>query len=159
MSISSFGLVNLQSKLQTTQADISGNTITASTAITQFLSNPSSQEAWNKMDILIRTFITTDASSNPGLRVLITLSDGRVAYDTSKTAGGTNTFARYQAGTINDNHNTRVAILTALLGNSGNGNEDKYSSTTGQPEAYNAIRMGLSTPNSLGCSRVSVLNQ
>ena len=152
----SFSLVNLQSKLQTTEADVSGNTISVSTALTDFLNNPSSQLYWNIMNVLITAFMTANTSSIPGLRVLITLSDGRVAYDTSK--GANNTFANYQAGTINENHNTRIAILTALLGNSGNGNEDKFSTSTGQPESYNAIRMGLSTTNSLGCSRVSFNN-
>ena len=156
----SFSLVNLQSKLQTTTdpivVDSSGNTITASTAITDFLSNPSSEDYWDTMGTLIQTFITANASSIPGLRVLITLSDGRVAYDTSK--GTNNTYANYTSNTIGENHNTRIAIITALLGNSGNGNEDKFSTTTGQPESYNAIRMGLSTTNSLGCSRVSFYN-
>jgi hypothetical protein len=154
----SFSLVNLQSMLQTTTdptvLDNSGNRITASTAITTFLYNPNSEDYWDIMSTLIQAFITANASSIPGLRVLITLSDGKVAYDTGKT----NTFQRYQNGTINENHNTRVAILTALLGNSGNGNEEKFSTSTGIPEAYNAIRMGLSTTNSLGCSRVSLNN-
>ena len=154
----SFSLVNLQSMLQTTTSasvvDSSGNRITASAAITTFLSNPSSDVYWTKMGTLIQAFITENASSIRGLRVLITLSDGKVAYDTSKT----NTFTKYQDGTINENHNTRIAIITALLGNSGNGNEDKFSTSTGIPEAYNAIRMGLSTTNSLGCSRVSFYN-
>ena len=149
----SAGLTQLQTTLQSTQITISGVVRVANTIITDFLNNPSSETAWNNMNTVIQSFMTTYSPLLAGLRVLVTLSDGRVAYDTSK--GANNTFANYQANTINENHNTRVAIMVALLGNSGVGNETKFSTSTGIKEAYNAIRMGLSTPEPLGCTRVS----
>ena len=147
------GLADLQNRLQSTQVTISGVQRIGSSLITQFLSNPSNESDWNNMNTVIQQFLTTFSSQITGLRVLITLTDGRVAYDSSK--GANNTFARYQAGTINENHNTRVAIMVALLGTSGVGNETKFSTSTGLDEAYNAQRMGLSTPNALGVTRVS----
>jgi hypothetical protein len=45
--------------------------------------------------------------------------------------------------------------MTALLSKIGSGYEIKYSSSTGRKEAYNAIRMGVSADDALGCCRVS----
>jgi hypothetical protein len=147
-------LSDLQARLQVTQVSINNVQKSGSSLISTFLSTPNSEAAWNNMNTVIQTFLARDSSLYPSLRVLITISDGRVAYDSSK--GANNTFARYQSGLINENHNTRVAIMVALLGNSGVGNEDKFSTSTGINESYNALRMGLSTSNALGCSRVSV---
>jgi hypothetical protein len=47
-----------------------------------------------------------------GSRIVITLPDGTVVVDTSKN---NNTYANFQAKAINENHNTRVAILDAQL--------------------------------------------
>jgi hypothetical protein len=147
-------LADLQARLQTTQVSISGSQKSGSYLISAFLTEPSSEDAWDNMVTVIQSFLNSNSSVYPGLRVLITLSDGRVAYDSSK--GDNNTYSKFQGGTINENHNTRVAIMVALLGNSGVGNEDKFSTSTSGNESYNAARMGLSTSNALGCSRVSI---
>lgn len=147
--ISSIGLVELQATLQRTQT----STLLASTAITNFLNNPNSSQDWDNMNTIIQVFMTENSRLLAGLRVLVTLSDGRVAYDTNAS---NNTYLAYQNNAIGENHNSRVSIMTALLGSSGTGNELKYSTSTGTLQGYNAVRMGLSTSDALGCTRVSV---
>lgn len=148
-------LSTLHAELRSVIIDVNGTSRVADTLITQFLTTPNQESAWNNMNTVIQAFLSnTRYAGLSGLRVLITLSDGVVAYDSSK--GANNTYANYRSNTINENHNSRVAIMTALLGNSGNGYETKYSTSTGVLQAYNAIRIGYSTSESLGCSRISV---
>ena len=75
---------------------------TGSILITRFLANPNIESDWNYMDSVIKEFLRLYQPSIPGLRVLIALAGGEVAYDSSK--GELNTFANYRTGTINDNH-------------------------------------------------------
>jgi hypothetical protein len=89
-----------------------------------------------------------------GLRVMVTLADGNVAYDTAKS----NSFSNFLAKSINENHNSRVSIMSALLGNLGMRYEVKYSTTDSYKEAYHDQRMGPSSHNTLGCIRVSVIS-
>jgi len=63
----------------------------------------------------------------PTARVLYMEPDGTVILDTSK--GALNTFANYKAKIINENHNTRVSIISAQLFTSGVGAEIRFSST------------------------------
>ncbi len=72
-------------------------------------------------------------------RVVVTLPDGTVVLDTEKT---NNSYANYQAKEINENHNSRVAILDSQLYPCGVGVETKLSSTTGASETYVARRLG-----------------
>lgn len=85
-------------------------------------------------------------------RVVVTLPDGTVVVDTSK--GATNTFANFEAKAINENHNTRVAILDAQIYDCGVGLETKTSSSTGAVEVYLAKRLGAYL-NSAGTVRLS----
>ncbi|MEI2656079.1 MAG: hypothetical protein V9G16_02625 [Nitrosomonas sp.] len=62
-------------------------------------------------------------------RVIVTLPDGTVVVDTSK--GANNTYANFIDKAINENHNTRVAILDAQIYDCGVGLETKTSSSTG----------------------------
>jgi hypothetical protein len=92
------------------------------------------------------------AASTANGRVVITLPDGTVVVDTSK--GANNTFANFQAKTINENHNSRVAILDAQLFECGIGVETKRSSTTGAIEDGVARRLGVYL-NNAGTARMS----
>jgi len=85
-------------------------------------------------------------------RVVITLPDGTVVVDTSK--GATNTFANFDAKKINENHNSRVAILDAQIYDCGVGLETKTSSSTGSKEVYVAKRLG-NYLDSVGTVRLS----
>ncbi len=73
-------------------------------------------------------------------RVVVTLPDGTVVVDTSK--GAANTYQNFQDKVINENHNTRVAILDAQIYDCGVGLETKTSSSTGVVEVYLAKRLG-----------------
>ena len=147
------GLADLQNKLQTTPLEVEETSNIGSSLITQMLSNPNSESDWNNMDTVITKFKQNYTPILTGLRVLVTLTDGTVAYDTAK--GTNNTFTNFQSNTLGENHNSRVSIMIANLGKDGVGNETKYSTTTGVNQAYNAVRMGLATTDALGCVRVS----
>jgi len=90
----------------------------------------------------------------PECRVLVTISDGTVGLDTSKS---NNTYANYKAKTINENHNTRAAIMQSLLSNNGKGLEKKISSSNRRFEAYLSTRYGPTTERAYGVVRVSLV--
>ena len=92
-------------------------------------------------------------------RLLIALPDGTVVIDTAKDDGGApgqNSFANFQSKSINENHNTRNAIMSAQQYPCGIGAETKVSTSTGQHEIYAAIRLG-SHLSSSGTARLSVV--
>jgi hypothetical protein len=101
----------------------------------------------------IQVWLGANASNNSNLRVVLTLADGTVAIDTSKS---NNTFSNFQLKGINENHNTRGSILTALISNAGTGMETKYSTTTFKQTYYYAQRMGQSPEEAVGILRVSI---
>jgi len=84
------------------------------------------------------------ASSFTNGRIVITLSDGTVVIDTGKpddpmdaTPGvQANSFGHFSAKTVNENHNSRLAIFLAQEYPCGIGIETKFSTSTGQTESY-----------------------
>lgn len=84
-------------------------------------------------------------------RILISLPDGTVVLDTSRT---NNTYANFLAKAINENHNSRVAPMAAQWYPCGLALESKLSSSTGQNEAYFALRAGDHL-DSIGTIRIS----
>ena len=90
---------------------------------------------------------------NDSLRILLAISDGSVAYDTSKS---NNTYANFLAGEINNNHNTRPEIMVAILGNTGVGISSRFSRSVNSFLKYNALRFGDSTSSNAGTFRVSL---
>lgn len=120
--------------------------ISANPDIESHLTNAaSSQSGYTSAYSLVSSY----ASTHSGLRILITLADGTVLMDTSK--GSNNTFSNFDNKAINENHNTRSAMLQALLSKSGEGFEEKLSSSTNQTETYQAVRTGATAqkPNFL----------
>ena len=155
-SPSPVSMAQLQSKLQSYVP--SGSSSPLSDTIGIFLDNVLEAQ-WNTMYAGVKAFVAANVSTlYPGLRVVVTLSDGQVVLDTNKS-DSVNTFNNFKAKTINENHNSRVAILTSLLGNAGTGYEEKFSTSDLKFEAYHAQRMGAASSNALGVVRVSVLNQ
>ena len=153
---SAVSMAQLQSKLLSYVP--SGSSSPLSDTIGLFLDTVGSDQ-WTAMYNAVKAFVAAQSSTlYPGVRVLITLSDGQVAIDTSKGDAG-NTFAKFQGKTINENHNSRLSILTALLSNAGTGYEQKYSSSEQKFEIYSAQRMGATPSNALGVVRVSVYDQ
>lgn len=73
-------------------------------------------------------------------RILATLADGTVWYDSSK--GEKNTYANFKAKTINENHESRYSIRQAMDSYEGLGWEAKFSTSTNDFENYYAVRGG-----------------
>ncbi len=109
----------------------------------------SDQVIWNNFKTVVTTKLNT--TGDDSFRVLVTIPDGTVIFDSAKD---NNTHANAKNKAINENHNTRVAIMKALVGN-GEAMEQKYSSTVNRKEIYLARRIGLSTEESVGCVRIS----
>ena len=109
---------------------------------------------WEDMSAaLVAIMADASAALIPSPRILVTLSDGTVAYDTGKPTS--NNFVKFVLKQVNENHNSRVAILTALLSTSGMGTEQKYSTSTRKTESYLAIRIGRTPQESVGVIRFS----
>ena len=127
----------------------------------QYFLEPSGN-TWNAMYTGLNAFVS-DNSSNEfyiNLRILISDADGTVVYDSSKktnSSGQINTYANYLAKAINENHNSRLAIMTALVSSAGTGREQKWSTSTRSFEQYLAIRIGLNSEAAFGCIRISVV--
>ena len=128
------------------------------TSITQFLTEQT-ETNWKRMRLGINDFLVNGqggiVQNLTGLRVLVTVSDGTVAYDSSKNTNNTNTFNNFKVGSINENHNTRPGFMAAILSNQGNGYEVKQSRSTLKKEAGRIQRIGSST-ETLGCIRITV---
>jgi len=80
-------------------------------------------------------------------RVVATLPDGTVVVDTNRDDNtvnpNSNSYQHFLDKTINENHNSRVAIFVAQEYPCGFGVESKLSTSTGQNEDYLAVRAGL----------------
>jgi hypothetical protein len=89
-------------------------------------------------------------------RIVATLVDGSVWYDSSKS---NNNWASFKDRSINENHNTRIVLQKANLGAPGQYQfEGKYSTTDGQFESYVAVAVGSDGTTSFGCVRLSVVS-
>ena len=91
-------------------------------------------------------------------RVVVTLPDGTVVLDTNRDdntgAANSNSYAHFQAKTINENHNSRVAFLAPQLFECGVAVETKTSTSTGDVENYVGFRLGAHL-DSKGTVRIS----
>jgi hypothetical protein len=126
----------------------------AANSIFNFTNTPTS-ESWTTMHGLIAQWISTNTFNANGLRVLVALADGTVCYDSAK-GDDLNKFSNFNTKSINENHNTRVAILQALLSNNGVGFETKLSTTTNVVTNYLAQRIWVTNGRPMGTIRVSV---
>ena len=80
-------------------------------------------------------------------RIVATLVDGTVWYDSSKS---NNTWAAFGTKSINENHNTRRPFMEVLLNDNQYAFEQKTSGSTGQVEARSCLRLGDSIFEPLG---------
>lgn len=100
------------------------------------------------------------ASSIGDGRMLVALPDGTVVLDTARPDDPTNTmssgnsYEHFVEKTVNENHNSRVAILSAQQYPCGVGLERKVSTTTNTSETYFALRLGKHLDSS-GTARLS----
>lgn len=102
------------------------------------------QSTYESLVTLARTVATSISAANG--RLVITLPDGTVVLDTSRADNTSdpksNSYEHFIAKSINENHNSRVAILSAQQYPCGVGIESKFSTSTGNRESYVAIRLG-----------------
>ena len=112
------------------------------------------------------------ASSIPNGRIVVALPDGTVVVDTYQdfcscespdcqepqcpniVPNGCNGYNYFINKFVNENHNTRVAVMAAQMFPCGVGCETKYSTTVEATQSYVAIRLGPYL-NSLGTVIVS----
>jgi len=115
-----------------------------------------SEATWNTATNILQALInkcnTVAYPSGTTYRIVATLTDGTVWFDSSKT----NTYAGFKAKTINENHNTRRPFMESLL------QEDitypfeaKVSTSTGLYEERVVMRIGGSKTEPLGCIGLS----
>jgi hypothetical protein len=96
-------------------------------------------------------------------RLVVTLPDGTVVVDTAKPLDATNltptvyanSYQHFSNKKVNENHNSRIAILDSQDHVCGVGVETKVSTTDKTRESYVAIRLGAHLNNS-GTARLSV---
>ena len=124
---------------------------------TLYLYAPSSASYIDMCNNLFRAVVEASNNLLPtgflSSRIVATLADGTVIFDSSKT---NNSHTTAQSNSINStNHNSRLSILTAAIGQQGVGSEKRISSTTGKYEQYLAHRVGKSPQDALGCIRYS----
>jgi hypothetical protein len=96
----------------------------------------------------------------PTGRLVVTVPDGTVVLDTSRTDGDegvptSNTYQHFLNKTINENHNSRVAFFLAQGYPCGFAIETKLSTTDGVKEYYFANRLG-DYLDSIGAARLSI---
>lgn len=159
-------LVYLEQFYNLLKLDSSGNCYNK---ITTFVSNPI-EANFISMTTTLNSFVSyyyTNTQPNfTSIRVLISDSDGTVAYDSNVYIGPTlktpsqvpviSSFANYTSKVINENHNTRAAIMTALISNGGVGTEQRWSTSTNNFTQYLAVRIGINSETSYGVIRVSM---
>lgn len=115
--------------------------------------NDSTEIHYNTMLQAVKS--SKSSSTLSGIRILVSAADGRVIVDTGKPDTN-NTHAKAVLKEVNENHQSRLAILVCLLGPSGVGFESKFSSSTGRNELYLAYRVGKSVNDAIGVVRVSM---
>src|SRR5689334_5825122 len=113
--------------------------------------------AYNTMKTQIQTVLFPGITSGASPRLLLAESDGTVIYDsaqfgktvTNNTAScgtlGTvprNSYASFCTKQVNENHNSRIAILDAQLYTCGLGVETKFSTSVNKTQSYVAERLG-----------------
>lgn len=98
-------------------------------------------------------------------RIVVTLPDGTVVVDTSRPTNflgpvvpGTyaNSYDDFQAKNVNENHNSRLAILNANFWPYPWGIEIKFSTSDDNTQQYVATRLGEYL-NSSGVARISIV--
>jgi len=128
---------------------------------------PAKTAAYVNMVARIQTVLFPGIGASP--RLLLAESDGTVLYDsaqigktvTNSTAScgpiglvPRNSYASFCTKQVNENHNSRIAILDAQLYPCGRGLETKYSTSVNKFQFYVADRMGVYL-NNRGTARYS----
>jgi hypothetical protein len=91
----------------------------------------------------------------PKFRILVTIADGTVFFDSYKTNNTYNNFIKKQ---INENHGTRHYIQQSFHSKDGIGYEAKWSSTTDEIDTYYSVRLGTTQAGIIGVIAFSYSN-
>jgi len=148
-------------------------------SVNAFLNYPDPQvntlgysDVYNVLFSYVTKLASNGASyADNGFKFLLTLDDGTVIVDTSKTGNVTttktvgsvatgstvaiNSAASYGSKLVNENHNSRPEVLNAVLSASGVGTSRRYSSSSGSAFAYYAVRLGTSSQSNMGTLRIA----
>ena len=133
-------LANMQSKL--------ANELPVS--LTNLVGGPGSEE-FNAAYQRLEAWIKANQGAY-GLRILITMSDGRTVVDTAK--GFERNSLADKKNPVNENHNTRPVIMRAINVD-GPQFELKVSNSTGKEELRCSLRMGPSMEQPVGVVSIS----
>jgi hypothetical protein len=133
------------------------NNKTIYNSVLDFLNEPNNNLKYNyaiEQLFIMKNNIDKDVNNiqRSQIRILCTMPDGQVWCDTAK--GTKNTYENFKSKTINENHNTRIAIFEALQNSIGK--EIKFSASTGFKEEYYANSIVDSPFIPLGVLRLSV---
>jgi hypothetical protein len=93
----------------------------------------------------------------PKFRILITIADGTVFYDSYKGTSN-NSYDKFLAKTINENHGTRKYIQQSIHSKDGFGYEAKWSSSTRAIDTYYSVRFGTTPAAIVGVIAFSYSN-
>lgn len=117
----------------------------------QLFLNASTEARYNNAINILAAFKnkcqTVAYPSGTVYRIVATLVDGSVWYDSSKS---NNNWASFKDRSINENHNTRRPFMEVLLNDDQYAFEVKTSGSTGQVEARVCFRLGDTRSTPLG---------
>ena len=118
------------------------------------LNLPQSVSEYNNVLTLCNSIKTDMGVKFNKPRVLFCSQDGTVVVDTGKS---TNTFENYTGKSVNENHNSRVAIMFAQLSlfGAGLGVENKYSGSINTNQLYAATIVNGTRFSNSGTFRIS----
>jgi hypothetical protein len=155
--------VNTLLTTNTTYKSLNSRLGNNTTVLKTLLDQVKDQTSYKKL--LDQSRLIATLGTNPPLpgRLVVTVADGTVVVDTGKPDDPNNLKPQVQGNsylhfinkTVNENHNSRIAILDAQLQPCGKGVETKLSTSDGTKESYVAIRLG-DYLNSSGTARLSI---
>jgi len=136
-------------------------------ALLSYLGNPNysginvppgfSESIYNGLISSLNQFITHVQNNNvpnynlgniTNFRILVTIADGNVFFDSSK--GNKNTYQNFLNQSISENHGTRHYIQQSFHSKDGIGYESKWSSTTQGIDTYYSQRLGMAETGIIG---------
>ena len=121
--------------------------------IVKIFLNDITEQNYNNMIAILNSKKTEYTANGNSFRILVSMSVGTVAYDSSKN---NNTFPNFQKELIGDNHNTRPEIILSILDGSRLGEYIRKSTTTKEVLQNRASRLQTSSCVFLGVIRFSI---
>jgi hypothetical protein len=165
----------LYSTLSTTSVTIGPLNKSAASFILDFMLAPDDENLYNMLVTAIQEWIDSDNVEHSvglnekvrGLRIAIIAANGHVYYDSNAKLNNLFENINIPSRTtpwngkyiINENHNTRVYTMGALLSSSGKFAVSEYSTSTSSYRQYLAVRQGFTTNQPIGTIVISLDTQ